>query len=142
MKSCKDTGKGKKQYILCDAEKIEKIKRSPGFHVPELTAQKDWRRFFIFRWPGDEIEGYLGEPITNYRRNTSYPIRFENGGFVEIFGNKILHDTINHNQLVGALVKIVYIGLRPVPGMTRQQKVYEVYKIQGWDWEKQPRSGK
>lgn len=136
-----DSKKNQKSYELCDTEKIEKIKRSRTFVSPTPTDPKNIRRFFIFRWTGDEIEGILGQPITNYRRNTSYPLELENGSIREIFGNKIMHDTINNNELIGSMVRIVYIGYRPIPGLARCQKIYEIYKVKGFSEEKQPPGG-
>lgn len=121
-----------KRYTEVAKDKIDRIVTSGNFDVPSPlgpgTAPE--RRFFIFRWPGDTVEGYLGKAVTNHRRNSSYPVETEKG-VIEIFANKLLHTIIRDNELVGSLVKIVMVGYRHVPHVTRAQKIYRVYKIAG-----------
>lgn len=108
--------------------KIDKITKSRQFEPDHREPPRN--KYFIFRWQGDEITGFLGAPITNFRRNTSYPIEKENGEIVEIFGNKILHETIRENELIGSKVRIVYIGRQQIPHC-RPRKIYRVFKITG-----------
>lgn len=107
---------------------IDKITKSRQFE-PE-RREPPQNKYFIFRWIDDEIAGILGSPITNFRRNTSYPITKDNGETVEIFGNKILHEIIRQNELIGAKVRIVYIGRQRIP-RCRPRKIYRVFKITG-----------
>lgn len=132
----KDAPAKKGSEVLVNAEQIKKITRSRAFSQPQPVDRSFQNRFFIFRWPGDQIEGTLGPPITNYRRNTSYPVELpdaDGGGIKEIFGNKPLHETIRKNELIGSYVRIVYIGLQKVPTLARSRKIYEVWKISGTD---------
>ena len=115
-----ETEIGKKQ--------IDKITKSRRFE-PE-RREPPANKYFIFRWQGDDITGILGAPITNFRRNTSYPITKENGETVEIFGNKILHEIIRQNELIGSKVRIIYIGRQQIPHC-RPRKIYRIYKITG-----------
>ena len=120
--------------ILQSEKKLQKIVRSRRFSQPTPNpkiSQHSKHSFFIFRWPGDEIEGILGPPIRNYRRNTSYTLKQEDGSIIEFFGNKYLHEIIDQNNLVGSYVRIKYIGLLAIPKLARSQKIYEVYKITG-----------
>lgn len=119
-----------KEYKEVGKGKIDKIVKSGRFEVPQIEQTYDHRRFFIFRWPGDSIEGILGLKITNIKRNASYPIKLDNGEIVEFFGNKLLHSIIADNELIGSGVKIVYIGYQHLPGGgLRARKIYRVFKI-------------
>lgn len=113
-----------------DKRKTDQIVKSPQFEP--ATKQGDyWKRhFFIFRWKGDQIEGILRGPITNLRRNTSYPIELDDGRTLEVFGNKLLHTIIKQNELIGSRVRIVYIGRQTIPHC-RPRKIYRIFKITG-----------
>lgn len=127
----KPTYRTKKPVIKEIAKaKTDQIVRSDGFE-PASKESEYWKRhFFIFRWKGDQIEGALGSPITNLRRNTSYPIKLDDGRTLEIFGNKILHQTIRENELIGSKVRIIYIGRQQIPHC-RPRKIYRIFKITG-----------
>lgn len=118
----------KVKQIEVGKKQVDKIVKMRNFE-PEVREHPH-RQFYIFRWQGDQIEGILGPPVTNYRRNTSYPIQLNDGNTVEIFGNKLLHSIIRENELIGSRVKIVYIG-RQHNVWGRPAKVYRVYKVQG-----------
>lgn len=108
--------------------KVDRIVESRQFE-PEYREEPK-REFRLFRWKGDQIEGILGAPITNFRRNTSYPITLDDGRTVEIFGNKLLHELIRKHELIGSKVRIVYIGRQQIP-RCRPRKIYRVFKITG-----------
>lgn len=116
------------KYKEVAKSKIDKIASSGAFLSEEALNESTIRKFFIFRWRGDCIEGILGHPITNLRRNTSYPIELDDGDVIEIFGNKLLHDIIRDNELIGSRVKIVYIGKQTGP-WGRPRKIYRAYKV-------------
>lgn len=123
---------------------VDRIVRGKGFDVPHVLGPgvEPARKFFVFRWPGDQIEGMLGPSIVNIRRNSSYPIKltskitdsdyYKIGDVVEFFGNKMLHEVIRDNDLVGACVRIIYIGQQFLPGYNKWRKVYRVYKAAGF----------
>mgnify|MGYP000046713869 CR=1 FL=1 len=130
---------------------IDRIVKSKGFEVPTPLGPgvEARRKFFIFRWPGDQIEGVLGQSIVNVRRNTSYPIKltariaggnnpddsdyYKVGDVVEFFGNKMLHTVIRDNQLTGARVRIVYIGHQFLRFCGHPRKIFRVYKLSGFE---------
>lgn len=126
--------KNKKQIVEVGKEQIDKLTRSGTFEVPVTGGPEPdkRRRFFIFRQVGDSIEGTLCDPITNIRRNQSYPVRTSEGDILEIFANKIDHQIIKDNQLVGALVRIEYIGWQRIPHCSHPRKVKRWFKIQGF----------
>lgn len=122
--------KSDKQFKEVSKQKIDKIASSPQFEAINIPFSEEMRTFFIFRWKGDSIVGILGSCQTNYQRNSSYPVTLDNGNTVEIFGNKLLHDIIRDNELIGSQVKIVYIGKQAGP-WGRPRKIYRVYKDTG-----------
>ena len=94
------------------------------YNKPTVGAE-----FYIFRKVNDQITGQIiGHAITNVRRNSSYPIKLEDGRVVEIFANKQLHGIIRDYELVMSHVRIVYIG-RNHNGWGHAAKIYRVYKI-------------
>ena len=119
-----------KEYKEVSKEKIDKIVKSGRFEAPKIEQTYEHRQFFIFRWPGDSIEGILGPQIFNNKRNSSYPICLDNGETKEFFGNKLLHSIIGDNELLGSRVKIIYIGYQHLPGGgLRARKIYRVFKV-------------
>lgn len=134
----KDALPKKRTEKLVGENKLQKIFRSSAFSrsMPNPSPPKaESHKFFIFRWEGDSIEGVLSPPITNYRRNTSYILEQQNGSKIEFFGNKYLHDAIRDNELVGFYIRIEYVGNRVMRGYARSQKIYAIYKVEGWDLE-------
>lgn len=126
----------KRIETLIDENKLQKIVRSSAFSrsTPNPGPPKaEGHTFFIFRWEGDSIEGILSPPITNFRRNTSYILGQQDESKIEFFGNKYLHDTFRDNELVGSYIRIEYIGNRVIRGYARSQKIYAIYKVEGWD---------
>jgi hypothetical protein len=116
------------RYSEVGEKTIDRIERSRTFEPwdkPQIGC-----RFHIFKKRGESIEGILGQPITNFHRNSSYPIELDSGETVEVFANKLLHRLIQKNELVCKRVKIVYIG-RQYTGYGHARKIYRVYKIEG-----------
>jgi len=85
-------------------------------------------RFIRFRQRGQEVAGYLGFPIVNFRHSTSYPIKLDSGEIVEIVGNRLLHKQIRDGELCGQRVKIVYQG-RDFTHAGHYRKVFRIFKI-------------
>jgi len=85
-------------------------------------------RFIRFRQRGQEIDGYLGFPIPNFRMNTSYPMKLDSGEIVEIVGSKLLHKQIKGGKLCGQRVRIVYEG-RDFTHAGHHRKIYRVFKV-------------
>lgn len=122
---------------------VDKLLKAGKVSIPNPLGSpiSPHRKFYIFHRIGESVEGILGHPITNIRRNTSYPLElteevpgssyYKKGDIVEIFGNKLLHSVIRDNDLINARVRIEYIGLQTIPGYGRQRKVFRVYKAVG-----------
>ena len=85
-------------------------------------------RFIRFKQRGQEVAGYLGFPIINYRQPTSYPLKLDTGEIVEIVGNKLLHKQINEGELCGQRVRIIYQG-REFTHAGHHRKIYRVFKV-------------
>lgn len=88
------------------------------------------RRAYIFRWPGDRLEGWLvAGPIVNTRRNASYVIETDEGEDVEFYGNKQLHECLR--DLRGKYIRVEYVGWQRLPRCAKPRKVYRVYEVKG-----------
>lgn len=131
----KTTKKRQPTFVEVGKKQVDKLAHSSMFEAPNLTGPEPnkARRFFIFKQVGQEIEGVLGECIVNFRRNGSYPIVTRDDGTWEIFANKIDHQIIKDNELVGSYVLVRYIGQQIVPHCSRKRKVKRWYKADGLD---------
>lgn len=110
----------------------DRLIKSPQFEIPSpgLDHAMRRRRAFIFRWPGDWIEGQLiAGPLTNSRRNASYILETDGGEEIEFFGNKQLHCVLP--DLRGKRVRIEYVGHQRVPRCKKPRKVYRVWTVEG-----------
>ena len=126
FKYSSDAKKGEREV---SKELVDRIVDQRNFEP--FNRPKPYSDLRIFSKRGDEVVGFLGPPTANVMRNTSYTIKQDDGTFIEIFGNKLLHRIIRKNELVGQKVRIVYIGLQHT-GRGRPRKIYRVYKIK-WD---------
>jgi len=109
----------------------DRLSKAQNFEVPSVFSGPP-RNAFIFRWPGDRIEGRLiAGPICNNRRNSSYKIETADGDEVEFFGNKQIHETIRKGELLGSWIRIEYIGQQVIPGCKKARKVYRIWKDKG-----------
>jgi hypothetical protein len=107
------------------ADHIIKQRTFEYFDKPTLGEE-----FFIFKQIGDETSGQIiGHAITNIRRNSSYPLKLNDGRVIEFFANKQLHGIIRDFELVRSHVRIVYIGRNYQSWGGHAAKVYRVYKI-------------
>ena len=116
---------------------VDEIIRQPTFdpfNKPRLDPGRD---FFIFNQRGDQLIGWLGKPIANLRRSSSYPIKQDDGTVIEFFGTKLLHKIIRKNDLIGQKVRIVFIGEQRMPHCRWPRKIYRVYKVKFDETEKQ-----
>jgi len=120
-----------KGEIEVGKEIVDDIIRQGTFE-PFNKPPGDDRDFFIFHERGDQVIGFLGAPITNLRRSTSYPIKQDDGTTIEIFGNRFVHQFIRQNEIIGQKVRIIYIGGQQMPHCRWPRKIFRVYKIK-WD---------
>lgn len=121
----------KKGEIEAGKKIIDDIIRQGTFESFDKPPGDD-RDFFTFNIKGDQIKGILGPPIANLHRNTTYPIKQDDGITIEIFGSRLLHRVIRKNELIGQKVRIVFIGGQRMPHCRWPRKIYRVYKTQ-WD---------
>lgn len=137
MKTVKEVKKTKKtsryssapreNEIECGKDRIDRTIRKRTFQYFDRPTKGD--EFFIFKREGDQLEGQIiGYPITNVRRNSSYPLKLKSGKVVEFFANKQLHGIIRDYELLFSHVRIVYIG-RNHNQYGHAAKVYRVYKV-------------
>jgi len=127
-------------YVEQEAGYADRLVKSRTFEQPNPKGGPDVpRRVFVFRWPGDTIEGWLrAGPIRNVRRNASYLLELigdqaagRHGQECEIFGNQQIHTIFRQKELFGWPVRVQYIGMQGVKGCARKRKVYRVWKIEG-----------
>jgi len=109
-------------------------------HIDRIVATRTFEPFergrdgaeiFRFKRRGDELVGTLGRPITNLQNPTSYPIKLDDGKIVEFFGSRLLHKIIRDGELIGARIRIVFIGWQHTGYQSHKRKVYRVYKLTG-----------
>lgn len=93
---------------------------------------QDGAEIFRFKHRGDELVGTLGPPRANLQNSTSYPIKLDDGRTVEFFGSRLLHKIIRDGELIGAKVRIVFIGWQHTGYQSHKRKIYRVYKLQGF----------
>jgi hypothetical protein len=116
----------KKKLYECGKKTVDRItarRTFEPFAKPQIGC-----RFHIFRRKGEYLEGVLGFPKPNFRRQTSYPLELDNGETVEILGNKLLHRIIKQNELSGQRVRIEYVG-REFTLAGHWRKIYRVFKV-------------
>ena len=105
-------------------EAVDRIIRKPTFEYfdkPQVGGE-----FFLFHEKGDQLVGVvIGRAISNVRRNSSYPIRLDDGRVVEVFANKTLHKQLK--DCLHQRVRIVYIG-REQLAWGHAKKIFRVYK--------------
>ena len=128
-------GNGGKEWIEVKAGYTEALVKDPRYET--ISSGNDGRsrtrRIYIFRWPGDRLEGQLiAGPICNTRRNASYVIETDEGDEVEFYGNKQLHQMLP--DLRGKRVRIEYIGWQRLPRCAKPRKVYRVWEVKGLGW--------
>lgn len=129
-------------YVEQSSGYADRLVKSRTFEVPSIKGRDIPRRPWLFRWPGDLVEGWLrAGPITNVRRNASYIIELvgdqaagKHGEEVEIFGNQQIHTVIRNNELLGRMLRIQYVGRQLVAHCTHRRKVYRIFEIQGASW--------
>ena len=122
----------------------ERLVRSKFYRQPPVA--RSGKPFFVFVTPGDFLKGELIGRSGNKAlfRSTAYAVRVEaakQGGehldildtnhIEEFCANAQLQRIIKNNQLMRAIVKIVYIGKFRYPKSPHATKVYRVYKETG-----------
>lgn len=126
----------KKNEIEAGKKFADEIIQQGNFEPFDKPPGKN-RDFFVFTRKGDQIKGFLGKPIVNLRRSSSYPIKQADGTVLEIFGTRLLHHIIRKNDLIDQKVRIVFIGEQRLPRGRWPRKIYRVYKIKGDKTEEQ-----
>ena len=121
----------------------ERLVHSKYFSQPPIA--RSGKPFFVFIRPGDYLKGELIGKSGNQAlfRSTAFAMKVEAGkqggdhldvvdGQVEEFcANAQVQQIIKKNQLMHAIVKIVYIGKFRYPKALHATKVYRVYKEVG-----------
>lgn len=127
----KDEHTGGCTWVEVGKRTTDRLVKAQNFEVPSVFAGPP-RKAFIFRWPGDRLEGRLiAGPIQNTRRNSSYKIETAEGEEIEFFGNKQIHEAIRKGELLGSWIRIEYIGQQILPGCKKARKVYRIWKDKG-----------
>jgi hypothetical protein len=121
----------------------ERLVHSQYYHQPPIS--QSGRPFFVFVRPGDFLKGQLIGRSGNKAmfRSTAFAIQVEEGkqggdhldivdGQVEEFcANAQVQRIIKKNQLMKAIIKIVYVGKFRYPKALHATKVYRIYKEVG-----------
>jgi hypothetical protein len=121
----------------------ERLVHSRFFQQPPIA--QSGRPFFVFIRPGDYLKGELIGRSGNKAlfRSTAFAMQIEKGkqggehidvvdGQVEEFcANAQVQRIIKKNQLMHAIIKIVYVGKFRYPKALHATKVYRVYKEVG-----------
>ena len=132
---------GKNEKPIGD-EDLKKVTSSDAFYTTPRTP--DHRNFFYFHDYGDYLKGFLLSKRSNVHinRSSSYLIRVtdmrrdgkdeavQEGQVEEFFGNRHVQKAIDKNELIGSLVRIVYVG-RQKTGWGHAAKIYRVFKDVG-----------
>jgi len=135
--------KPRKTEQRIDKSALEKIVESEGFYTTQKTS--DGRDLFYFYEYGDYLKGFLISrqtgKFTNYKavtykmkvqemRQDGADVPVEDGQIVEFPALKYLQRTIDKNELIGSLIRIVYIG-RQKTGKGHSAKIFDVFKDVG-----------
>jgi len=124
---------------------LKKVIESDLFYnKPKISEGGELFYFYTY---GDYLKGFLlkrqTRDLTHYRQVTykmkalemrqdgeEVPIKYPDGLIVEFPGLKYLRKIIDKNELLGSLVRIVYIG-REKSGRGHSAKVFDVFKDVG-----------
>ena len=152
MASEKQLEKPRKNEQRIGESSLIRIIQSGTFYTKEIRP--DGRDFFYFHEYGDFLKGQLLAKRSNVNigRTASYLIKVEemrqDGEDIEIdpdgdrteefFGNKILQRLIDKNELIGSIVRILYIG-RQKNNFGHSAKIYDVFKVSGIEKEMESR---
>lgn len=118
----------------------ERLVHSKFFRQPPVA--QSGRPYFVFIRPGDYLKGELIGKSGNHAfiRYTSFAVRVEeakqggdhidvvDGQVEEFCANAQVQRIIQKNQLMRAIIKIVYIGKFRYPKALHATKVYRVFK--------------
>lgn len=131
---------------------LKKVIASETFYTKQVRP--DGREFFYFHEYGDYLKGQLlgRRSNINIGRGPSYRIRVEamtrdgeeveivpdNEPIEEFFANKMLQRTLEKNELIGSIVRIVFIGKQKT-AYGHSAKIYDVFKVTGISQEREKR---
>ena len=151
MPSTKQLTRPKKNEQRIGGKALKKLVESAAFYSnPRIIDGGD---IFYFYKPGDFLKGFLlgrhTDTLTYYKKllfkmkvlemrqdGSDVEIKYPPGRIVDFPGLKYLRKIIDKNELVGKLVRIVYIG-REKSGMGHSAKVFDVFKDVGVMTEKE-----
>ena len=122
----------------------ERLVHSKFFYSPPLT--QSGKPFFVFSKTGDYLKGELigKSDYKTLLRSAAYAVQIEEGkmngeqldvldGQIEEFcANAQVQRIIEKNQLIKAIVRIVYVGRFRPPRALHTTKVYRVFKEFGF----------
>ena len=122
---------------------LKKVVESDAFYTKNIIAQDG--DIFYFHQYGDYLKGFLisrqnrttrDYPMVTYKmkvqemRQDGEDVPVKDNQVVEFPGLKYLRRVIDKNELLGSLIRIVYIG-REKTGLGHSAKVFDVYKDVG-----------
>jgi len=135
--------KPRKNEKRIDESALKEVVGSDGFYTMQKVSEGS--DIFYFRAIGDYIKGFLISRQTivlTHRRQVIYKMKVQemrqdnedvpvkNDQVVEFPGLKHLRRIIDKNELIGSLLRIVYIG-REKTGLGHSAKVFDVFKDLG-----------
>lgn len=143
MPSTNQLDKPRKGEERIGGSALKEIVESDEFYTIQKVSEGS--DLFYFRAIGDYVRGFLLSRKTlvlTYRKQVIYKMKVqemrqdgedvpvEDDRIVEFPGLKYLRRVIDKNELIGSLIRIVYIG-RQKTGLGHSAKVFEVFKDLG-----------
>ncbi len=143
MASTNQLSKPRKNEERIGDSALKEVLESDGFYTMQKVSEGS--ELFYFRAIGDYIKGFLvGRQtlVLTHRRQVVYKMNVQeirqdaedvpvkDNQVVEFPGLKYLRKVIDKNELIGSLVRIVYIG-RQKTGLGHSAKVFDVFKDVG-----------
>ena len=143
MTSQNQLSKPRKNEERIGGPALKEIVDSDSFYTTQKISEGS--DLFYFRSTGDFVKGFLIGRITlvlTHRKQVIYKMKVQemrqdgedipvkDGQIVEFPGLKYIRRTLDKNELVGSLIRIVYIG-REKTGLGHSAKVFDVFKDVG-----------
>jgi len=122
---------------------LKEVLESDEFYTMQKVSEGS--ELFYFRAIGDYVKGFLiGRQtlVLTHRKQVVYRMKaqeirqdgedvpVEDDRFIEFPGLKYLRRVIDKNELIGSLIRVVYIG-RQKTGLGHSAKVFDVFKDLG-----------
>lgn len=143
MTSTNQLSKPRKNEQRIGESDLKEVVESDGFYTMQKVSEGS--ELFYFRAIGDYVKGFLvGRQtlVLTHRKQVVYKMKVQEmrqdgedvpvqeGQVVEFPGLKHLRRIIDKNELVGCLIRVVYIG-REKTGLGHSAKVFDVFKDLG-----------